>query len=101
MNNKQLIRILYSCGMGTFSVFYGKFIDKSISDLDLQKALLKAGHANVQYSAKIKVRSARLIINRSKGVEALRYVANANAKKVAHDGVNIARNTLKRLGESW
>ena len=43
--------------MGTFSVFYGKFIDKSISDLDLQKALLKAGHANVQYSAKIKVRS--------------------------------------------
>jgi hypothetical protein len=101
VNNKQLKRILYSCGMGTFACYYNEFTDKSISDLDCQKTLLKAGHANTQYSAKIKVRSARLIINRSKGVEALRRVANANAKKVAYDGVDMARNTLSRLGESW
>jgi len=101
VNNKQLKRILYSCGMGTFAKHYDMFINRSMSDLDLQKMVLSSGHANTQYSAKIKVRSARLIINRSKGIEALRYVANASAKKVAHDGVNIARKLLRQLGEPW
>jgi len=87
--------------MGTFASYYNNFIDKSVSDLDLQMMLLKAGHVNTHNSAKIKVRSAKLIINRSKGIEALRYVANASAKKVAHDGVSAAKKLLKKLGESW
>ncbi|MBT4668421.1 MAG: hypothetical protein HOC17_02645 [Candidatus Ruthia sp.] len=85
--------------MGTFACYYNEFTDKSVSDLDLQKELLKVGHSNTQNSAKIKVKNARYIINRSKGVEALRCVANASEKKVAHDGVNIARKTLIQLGE--
>lgn len=101
MNNKQLIRTLYSCGMGTFACYYSDFNDKLALDSDLQKMLLRSSHAYTQNSAKIKVRSARLIINRSRGIEALRRVANASTKKVAHDGVSIARKLLKQLGESW
>jgi len=96
MNNEQLLRLLYRCGMITFAGYYKELHNHSISDSSLQKVLMK-NEGYTENSARIKVRSARTIIKYSRSIDALRLIANATM--ASDETIANARNLLTKLGK--
>jgi|LWDU01.1.fsa_nt_gi hypothetical protein len=95
MNHDELIKEIRRCGMATFITYYSDLNNQNI----LNKVLIDKLIDNEGYTkicSMTKIRSARNIIKKSKGRDALLYIASRKGKNAAQ---NIKLTAVKLLRE--